>query len=51
MEVLPVDSASYPQKAARPQYSVMSLEKTKVLGFMIPTWQEALKQMLKSKEK
>lgn len=46
VEVVPVDSSAYPQKATRPQYSVMSLEKTKALGFVIPTWQEALAQMM-----
>lgn len=46
VEVSPVDSSAYPQKAKRPQHSVMSLEKTKALGFAIPTWQEALAQMM-----
>lgn len=46
VNVLPVDSSAYPQKAIRPQYAVMSLEKTKALGFKIPTWQEALEQMI-----
>lgn len=45
-EVKPVSSAEYPQKAHRPEHSVMSLEKTKATGFKIPTWQEALKQMM-----
>lgn len=45
-EVKPVTSAEYPQKAHRPEHSVMSLEKTKATGFKIPTWQEALKQMM-----
>lgn len=46
VNVLPVDSSAYPQKAVRPQYAVMSLDKTKALGFEIPTWQEALAQMI-----
>ncbi|MHC5215463.1 dTDP-4-dehydrorhamnose reductase [Enterococcus sp. LJL128] len=46
VEVLPVDSSQFPQKATRPQYSVMDLSKTEALGFVIPTWQEALEQML-----
>lgn len=41
-----VTSAEFPQKATRPQYSVMDLSKAKEIGFEIPTWQEALKQML-----
>lgn len=45
-EVKPVSSAEYPQKAHRPEHSVLSLEKTKATGFKIPTWQEALKQMM-----
>ncbi|WP_071131266.1 dTDP-4-dehydrorhamnose reductase [Enterococcus timonensis] len=44
--VKPVMSAEFPQKARRPQYSVMSLEKTKKTGFVIPTWQEALAKMI-----
>lgn len=46
VEVLPVDSSKFPQKAIRPKYSVMDLTKTTTLGFEIPTWQEALKLML-----
>lgn len=46
VEVLPVTSEEYPQKAKRPQYSVMDLSKAKALGFKIPTWQEALTKML-----
>ena len=46
VEVLPVDSSKFPQKAIRPKYSVMDLDKTKALGFNIPTWQEALVAML-----
>ncbi|MBL1223874.1 dTDP-4-dehydrorhamnose reductase [Enterococcus sp. BWR-S5] len=48
VEVLPVDSTQFPQKAKRPQYSVMDLSKAEALGFVIPTWQDALKQMLAS---
>ncbi|MDA3964101.1 dTDP-4-dehydrorhamnose reductase [Enterococcus thailandicus] len=46
VEVAPVTSAEFPQKAVRPQYSVMSLKKAEKLGFSIPTWQEALAKML-----
>lgn len=46
VEVLPVDSSQFPQKAKRPQYSVMDLSKAEALGFSIPTWQEALADML-----
>lgn len=47
VEVKPVTSEQYPQKAKRPQYSVMDLSKAKAIGFEIPTWQEALRFMLK----
>ncbi len=47
-KVLPVTSEEYPQKAYRPKYSVMSLEKTKATGFEIISWQEALQQMMAS---
>ncbi|MBO0431548.1 dTDP-4-dehydrorhamnose reductase [Enterococcus sp. DIV0660C] len=50
VEVAPVTSAEFPQKALRPQYAVMSLEKAESLGFSIPTWQEALAQMLLAAE-
>lgn len=46
VEVAPVTSEEYPQKAVRPRYSVMSLKKAEELGFVIPTWQEALEKML-----
>ncbi|WP_267912383.1 dTDP-4-dehydrorhamnose reductase [Enterococcus casseliflavus] len=45
--IKPVTSAEFPQKAARPQYSVMDLSKAKGIGFEIPTWQEALGRMIK----
>ncbi|MGV0167936.1 dTDP-4-dehydrorhamnose reductase [Furfurilactobacillus sp. WILCCON 0119] len=44
VQVLPVDSSSFPQKALRPEESVLSLNKAKGTGFEIPTWQEALRQ-------
>lgn len=46
--VLPVTSEEFPQKAKRPQYSVMNLSKAKEVGFEIPTWKEALEGMLES---
>ncbi|MBO0470843.1 dTDP-4-dehydrorhamnose reductase [Enterococcus sp. DIV0242_7C1] len=51
VDVLPVDSSKFPQKAIRPKYSVMDLNKTKNLGFTIPTWQEALASMLEQVKK
>lgn len=42
LEILPVTSAEFPQKAERPKYSVLDLSQTKATGFEIPTWQEAL---------
>lgn len=46
VEVAPVTSDEFPQKAYRPKHSVMSLEKAKATGFVIPTWQEALSDFL-----
>lgn len=42
VEVAPVTSEEYPQKANRPKHSVMDLSKAKKIGFEIPTWEEAL---------
>ena len=42
----PVDSSAFPAKAKRPFNSTMSLEKTKATGFKIPSWQDALAQMV-----
>ena len=50
VKVSPVTSEQFPQKATRPQYSVMDLSKAKALGFHIPTWQEALQGMLAAVE-
>lgn len=46
VEVAPVTSEEYPQKAYRPRHSIMSLEKAKATGYEIPTWQEALKAFM-----
>jgi len=43
-----VTSNQFPQKATRPQYSVMDLSKAKATGFDIPTWEEALEMMLEN---
>lgn len=42
VEVSPVTSEKYPQKAYRPKHSIMDLSKAKATEFNIPTWQEAL---------
>lgn len=47
VEVLPVTSEEYPQKAYRPRHSVMSLQKAEAAGFKIPTWEESLREFLK----
>ena len=44
--VKPVDSSNFPSAAKRPFNSTMSLAKAKATGFNIPTWQEALAQLL-----
>ena len=51
VEVAPVTSEEYTQKATRPQYSIMDLSKAKGLGFEIPTWQEALNSFLELEAK
>ena len=51
VEVSPVPSEQYPQKAYRPKHSIMDLSKAKATGFNIPTWQEALRTFLVDLEK
>lgn len=46
VEVAPVPSEEYPQKAYRPRHSIMSLSKAEETGFEIISWQEALQQFL-----
>ena len=46
VEIAPVTSEEYPQRAYRPRHSVMSLKKAEATGFVIPTWQDALRQFL-----
>ena len=48
VEVKPLTSEEYPQKAYRPKHSVMDLSKAKATGFAIPTWQEALASFVKN---
>lgn len=47
VEVRPIASSDYPQVAKRPMYSVLNLDKTKQLGFVIPTWTDALTSFLR----
>ncbi|CAH0419127.1 dTDP-4-dehydrorhamnose reductase [Periweissella ghanensis] len=51
VEVAPITSAEFPQKAYRPKDSVMSLAKAKATGFNIPTWQEALEEFMDNENK
>lgn len=51
VEVAPVNSSQYPQKATRPKHSIMNLKKSKETGFEIVTWQEALRKFDKSLSK
>lgn len=48
IEIKPVTSEEYPQKAHRPRHSVMDLSKAKETGFVIPGWKEALAQFLQT---
>ncbi|AZZ60362.1 dTDP-4-dehydrorhamnose reductase [Oenococcus sp. UCMA 16435] len=43
VEIQAVGSDQFPQKAYRPRHSVLNLKKSQQTGFIIPTWQEALK--------
>ncbi|WP_141603623.1 dTDP-4-dehydrorhamnose reductase [Terrilactibacillus laevilacticus] len=51
VNIIPVDSSEFPQKAKRPQHSVMSLDKVKDTGFSIPTWKNALDRFMKNMAK
>ena len=51
VEIKPVDSSQFPAKAKRPLNSTMSLAKAKATGFVIPTWQDALKEFYKQEVK
>lgn len=42
-EVVPVTSREFPQKAKRPQYSVMDISRTSQLGFELLSWKEVLR--------
>lgn len=46
VELTPVSSSEYPQKAYRPKHSIMNLDKAKATGFEILPWQEALEKFL-----
>lgn len=46
VEVSPVTSEEYPQKAYRPRHSIMDLSKIKATGFEVPTWQDALHKFM-----
>ncbi len=50
VQVLPVISEDYPQKAYRPKHSILDLSKSKDLGFNILNWETALKQFLKAEK-
>ncbi|APT19036.1 dtdp-4-dehydrorhamnose reductase [Amylolactobacillus amylotrophicus DSM 20534] len=47
VEIAPVTSEEYPQKAYRPRHSIMDLSKAKATGFEIISWQEALEKFKK----
>lgn len=51
VKVLPVDSSQFPAKAKRPLNSTMNLDKAKATGFIIPTWQDALKEFYRQEVK
>lgn len=41
-----VTSDMFPQKAYRPEGSVLDLGKVRLMGFELPTWRDALKRFL-----
>ena len=47
LEIVPVTSEEFPQKAKRPQFSVLDLSGTSTVGFSIMNWRESLEKMLK----
>lgn len=51
VEVAPVTSQEYPQKAYRPRHSVMDLSKAKDTGFEISTWKDALTKFVEEIDK
>lgn len=48
VDVQPVTSEQYPQKAYRPRHSIMSLDKVKATGYQPISWQAALQEFLKT---
>lgn len=46
ISIEPVTSDGYPQKAYRPRHSIMDLSKSKATGFVIPTWEDALREFM-----
>jgi dTDP-4-dehydrorhamnose reductase len=51
-QLLPIPTSDYPTPATRPLYSLLSNDKLeKVFGFMMPHWNDALKDCMHSKSK
>lgn len=48
VNIRPILSEDFPQKADRPKHSVMSLQKATEIGFDIPHWKEGLECFLRS---
>lgn len=46
LEIKPVTSEDFPQRAKRPKRSILNLDKAKDIGFIIPTWERSLKELL-----
>jgi dTDP-4-dehydrorhamnose reductase len=51
VQVLPVDSTEFPQKATRPKHTILSLSRVKETGFVIPSWKNALERFMENVEK
>lgn len=50
VNITPVTSTEFIQKATRPKYSVLDLKKSDTIGFKNTSWQEALAKMLGENE-
>jgi len=51
-KVIPITTTEYGARARRPQYSVLNCSKLeRVLGWNMPTWQEALATYLVERER
>lgn len=48
-EIAPIKTEDYPLPAPRPAYSVLSKDKIKAVGVLVPAWQESLQKYLEER--